>query len=153
MRDAGPDDVAAVRGLLHEYERLLGVDLGFQGFEEELASLPGDYDPSRGGALLVTDELDGCVALRRLDAETCELKRLFVHPAGRGSGRGRALLEAALARADELGYRRVRLDTLPSMEAAQALYRTVGFVEIPPYRPNPVPGATFWERATAPERD
>lgn len=150
MRDAQPADLDEIRALLRDYQRALGVDLGFQGFDAELAGLPGDYDPARGGALLCVEStrapfrLAGCVALRRLDAETCELKRLYVRPEARGSGLGSRLLDAALERARTLGYARVCLDTLPSMTAAQQLYRATGFVEIAPYRPNPVPGATFW---------
>jgi GNAT superfamily N-acetyltransferase len=137
-----------VRALLREYEAWTGVDLCFQGFEAELAGLPGDYDPARDGALLVLDgedSLAGCVGVRRLDATTCELKRLYLRPAARGGGRGRALLEAAVDRARTLGYRSMRLDTLPVMDAAQALYRARGFVEIAPYRENPVPGARYFE--------
>jgi GNAT superfamily N-acetyltransferase len=137
-----------VRALLREYEAWTGVDLCFQGFEAELAGLPGDYAPARDGALLVLDgedSLAGCVGVRRLDATTCELKRLYLRPAARGGGRGRALLEAAVDRARTLGYRSMRLDTLPVMDAAQALYRAQGFVEIAPYRENPVPGARYFE--------
>lgn len=148
MRDARPADIEPVRELLLEYEAWLGVDLCFQGFEEELTSLPGDYAPERGGALLVVDGPDGlvgCVGLRRLDEATCELKRLYVRPSARGGGLGRRLLEAAVERARAGGYRALRLDTLPQMGTAQALYRAAGFVEIAPYRANPVPGASFWE--------
>jgi GNAT superfamily N-acetyltransferase len=150
MRDATPADLDGVRELLREYEAWTGVDLCFQGFEEELAGLPGDYDPARDGALLVLDGDDGlvgCVGVRRIDDATCELKRLYLKAAARGGGRGRALLEAAVARARALGYRSMRLDTLPVMDAAQGLYRAAGFVEIPPYRQNPVPGARFFELA------
>lgn len=148
MRDAGPADLDGVRALLREYERWLGIDLCFQGFEEELAGLPGDYAPSHGGALLVLDGADGlagCVGVRRIEGSVCELKRLYVRPEARGGGRGRRLLEAAVARARTLGHRSMRLDTLPVMDAAQGLYRAAGFVEIPAYRPNPVPGARFFE--------
>jgi GNAT superfamily N-acetyltransferase len=137
-----------VRALLREYEAWTGVDLCFQGFEAELAGLPGDYAPARDGALLDLDgedSLAGCVGVRRLDATTCEQKRLYLRPAARGGGRGRALLEAAVDRARTLGYRSMRLDTLPVMDAAQALYRAQGFVEIAPYRENPVPGARYFE--------
>ncbi|HVV57446.1 MAG TPA: GNAT family N-acetyltransferase [Gaiellaceae bacterium] len=140
-----------MRDLLREYEAWTGVDLCFQGFEEELAGLPGDYDPTRDGALLVLDgedgRLAGCVGVRRIDETTCELKRLYLRPSARGGGRGRALLEAAVERARALGYRSMRLDTLPVMDAAQSLYRSRGFVEIPPYRENPVPGARCFELA------
>lgn len=148
MRDATPADLDGVRALLREYEAWTGVDLCFQGFEAELAGLPGDYDPRRGGALLVLDGDDGlagCVGVRRIDGTACELKRLYLRPSARGGGRGRALLEGAVDRARALGYRSMRLDTLPVMDAAQALYRARGFVEIEPYRENPVPGARYFE--------
>jgi carbonic anhydrase len=150
MRDATPADLEGVRSLLREYEAWLGIDLCFQGFEEELAGLPGDYDPARDGALIVLDGDDGlagCVGVRRLEGTTCELKRLYLRPSERGGGRGRLLLEAAIDRARALGYRSMRLDTLPVMDAAQGLYRAAGFVEIPSYRANPVPGARFFELA------
>ncbi len=150
MRDAGPADLDGVRALLREYEEWLGVDLCFQGFEDELAGLPGDYVAARGGALLVLDGdggLIGCVGVRRIDETTCELKRLYLRPGARGGGLGRRLLEAAVDRARTLGYRAMRLDTLPVMDAAQRLYRETGFVEIPAYRANPVPGARFFELA------
>ena len=142
---ASPDDVEAVRRLFVEYQESLGVDLCFQGFDRELAELPGDYVPP-AGCLLVARAEDGivaCVALRRLDLETCEMKRLYVRPTQRGLGLGRALAEAVIAEAREIGYRRMRLDTLPSMNEAQALYERLGFREIEPYTENPVPGARF----------
>ena len=142
-----PELVAAARRLFEEYAASLGFDLGFQGFEAELRGLPGAYAPP-GGVLLLLVEGEttlGCVALRRLDDEAAELKRLYLRPEARGGGRGRALTEAALREARGLGYRRVRLDTVPGMEAAQALYRTLGFREIAPYRENPIPGAAFLE--------
>ena len=131
----------------------LGIDLSFQGFEEEVRDLPGAYAPPPGSLLLALEEAKrcegaaalGCVAVRRLDAETAEMKRLYLRPAARGRGLGRSLAEAALAEARRLGYRRLRLDTLPGMEAAQAIYRELGFREIAPYRANPVPGARFLE--------
>jgi len=140
---ADADDVELVRTLFREYADALGVDLSFQGFEEELAALPGGYD-----AVLVArlgDEPAGCVGVRPLDAGICEMKRLYVRPVARGSGLGRALAEAVVARARDLGYARMRLDTLPQMGAAQELYRSLGFVEIPPYRHNPVSGTTYLE--------
>jgi len=137
------DDVELVRTLFHEYADSLGVDLSFQGFEEEAVALPGGYD-----ALLVATvdgEAAGCVGVRPLEEGVCEMKRLYLRPAARGSGLGRALAEAAIARARALGYDRMRLDTLPSMGAARALYRSLGFVEIAPYRHNPVDGTAFLE--------
>lgn len=135
------------RRLIREYAASLPFDLAFQGFDAELAALPGDYAPPHG-VLLVAREGErslGCVALRPLAPGTAELKRLWVRPEARGSGAGRRLVEAALAYGRSSGYARVRLDTTPGMEAAQALYRSLGFVEIPPYRPNPVAGTTYLE--------
>lgn len=139
------EDVAGVRGLFVEYQEALGVDLCFQGFDRELAELPGDYVPP-GGRLLVArkrGELVACVALRQLDPQTCEMKRLYVRPAHRGAGLGRALAEAVIAEAKRIGYARLRLDTLPSMTEAAALYERLGFRETEPYYENPVPGARF----------
>ena len=132
----GPERVETARLLFEEYAASLGFDLAFQGWSQELASLPGAYAPP-GGALLLLVEGEralGCVALRRLDAETAEMKRLYLRPEGRGRGLGSSLAQAALAEARRLGYRRVRLDTVPGMEAAQAIYRTLGFQ---PDRPLP----------------
>jgi putative acetyltransferase len=133
---ADADDVELVRTLFREYADSLGVDLSFQDFAAELAALPGGYD-----VVLVArlgEEPSGCVGV-------CEMKRLFVRPSARGTGLGRTLAKAAIARARQLGYERMRLDTLPSMAAAQELYRSLGFVEIPPYRHNPVEGTTYLE--------
>ena len=127
-----------MRGFLREYADGLGVDLSFQDFESELADPLGFYE-------LVLLAEGGCVALRRIDELTCEMKRLYVRPAARSSGLGRRLAEAVIAEARARGYSRMLLDTLPEMAAAQALYRSVGFRETEPYRHNPVPGATFLE--------
>jgi len=137
-----------MRGLLRDYERSIGIDLCFQGFEGELEKLPGEYAAAVRGAFLVADNGDGlvgCVALRALSAEGCEMKRLYVDPPARGSGLGRELVESVLDRARSFGYRKMLLDTLPSMQTAQALYRRIGFVETRPYRHNPVPGVTYLE--------
>jgi ribosomal protein S18 acetylase RimI-like enzyme len=142
-----PDELRTVRALLREYETELGVDLGFQGFEQELAGLPGDYIAPRGALLVAEVEgaIAGCVALRPLDGNACEMKRLYARPAFRGRGVGRALAAAVIAEAKVIGYARMRLDTLPVMPEAQALYARIGFHEIPPYRENPVPGTRYLE--------
>lgn len=134
------DDVELVRTLFREYADSLGVDLSFQGFDDELAALPGGYD-----ALLVALPGLGCVGVRPHAQGICEMKRLYVRPQGRGLGLGRALAVAAIARARELGYERMRLDTLPMMGAAQELYVTLGFKDIDPYRHNPIAGSRFME--------
>ena len=142
-----PDELRTVRALLREYEAEMAIDLRFQGFEQELASLPGDYAPPRGALLVaeVDDAIAGCVALRPLDADACEMKRLYARPAFRGQGVGRALAAAVIVEARRIGYTRMRLDTLPVMIEAQALYQRLGFADIPPYRENPVPGVRYLE--------
>jgi ribosomal protein S18 acetylase RimI-like enzyme len=137
--------VAAARELFVEYQAWIGLDLCFQGFAEELGGLPGAYAPP-SGRLLVAKEgeaLLGCVALRALDGERCEMKRLWVRPAAQGRGIGRRLVAAVIAEATLIGYRVMCLDTLPSMEAALALYTSFGFRDIFPYRFNPVPDARY----------
>ncbi|HEY8106445.1 MAG TPA: GNAT family N-acetyltransferase [Gemmatimonadales bacterium] len=145
----GPAEIEVVRRLFEEYAAELGVDLGFQGFEEEVATLPGAYAQPRGALLLAwsADLPAGCAGVRPLGPDVCELKRLFVRPAYRGRGLARQLSMAVLAEARARDYRRIRLDTLPGMVEAQRLYRDLGFQEIAPYRANPVPGARFMELA------
>ena len=138
-----PDQIATAAALFREYAASLGVDLSFQQFDEELASLPGDYAPPLGRLLLAGD--DGCVALRPLDGDICEMKRLYVRPAARGTGLGRTLVLRIIEEARAIAYRRMRLDTLPSMTAAAAMYRTLGFREIEPYRFNPIHGTKYFE--------
>ncbi|HUW28750.1 MAG TPA: GNAT family N-acetyltransferase [Sulfuriferula sp.] len=135
----------AGKELIAEYAASLGIDLCFQNFTEELASLGEMYTPPDGCLLLaqMTNELVGCVAIRRCDASTCEMKRLYVRAKYQGQGAGRYLAEAAIKCAKRLGYTRMVLDTLSSMTAAQALYRSLGFKKISGYYPNPLSGAQF----------
>jgi len=137
-----------VRALFLEYAQSLGFSLCFQGFDEELRALPGIYAPPRGRLLLATEDGSpaGCVGLHEWDGPAAEMKRLYVRPAFRGRGLGRVLTDAALTDARALGYRSVRLDTIPSvMQSAIGLYRELGFREIAPYRENPIPGALYLE--------
>jgi putative acetyltransferase len=140
-------DIAEARRLLEQYEASLDVDLRYQGFEEELAGLPGAYAPPRGRLLLAVDGSApaGCVALRPLGDDVGEMKRLYVSPAARGRRVGRLLAETVIREARLIGYCRMRLDTLPSMKEALALYRALGFEEIAPYYASPVAGTRFLE--------
>jgi len=138
---------AGVRELFLEYQSDIGIDLAHQGFERTLAGLPGAYAPPGGRVLLgvVGDAFVGCVAVRPLERGISEMKRLYVRPSARGTGLGRKLALAIIEDARSLGYERMRLDTLGSMSAAIALYRSLGFVEIAPYTTNPLPGPKFFE--------
>lgn len=142
-------EVVAVASLFREYAATLGIDLGFQHFDKELASLPGEYVEPRGALLLarVGSQDAGCVGLRPLDGDACEMKRLYVRPAFRGLRLGEMLAHAVIDAARTRNYARLRLDTLPSMASARRLYARLGFVEIPPYRFNPVEGTSFMELA------
>lgn len=147
--DSAIELLASTRSLFTEYAASLGVDLCFQSFDQELAELPGNYGAPRGALAiaLVNGESAGCCALRPMDssdyANACEMKRLFVRPVFRGTGVGRALAEGIVEQARLLGYDCILLDTLNDMEAARALYEDLGFVEIPPYYFNPIPGAHY----------
>jgi ribosomal protein S18 acetylase RimI-like enzyme len=134
-----PADVAQVRELFAEYARIVDQPCCFVDFERELATLPGDYK------LFLAEGAAGCVALRYLDRDTAEMKRLYVRATHRGQGLGRALAEAAIGAARKAGCTRIVLDTLPTMRAAQALYRTLAFRPIAPYLKNPTPGALCFE--------
>jgi len=156
-----PLRIDTIRELFREYAESLSFNLCFQGFEQELAGLPGEYAPWSGMLLLalLNDEPAGCVALRKFgthsaseddeilaELEVCEMKRLYVRPQFRGIGVGRELVDAILKCAAAIGYRRMRLDTVPSeMGTAVEMYLRLGFVEIAPYRENPVPGAKYLE--------
>ena len=142
-------ELASVAAVFREYAASLDVDLCFQNFDAEIASLPGEYAPPGGQLLLayVDGELAGCGALRRFadadDANACEMKRLYVRPAYRRFGLGRLLAQALLDEARRAGYSAMLLDTLDDMEAARELYASLGFVEIPPYYFNPIAGAHY----------
>jgi putative acetyltransferase len=140
--------VEQVRELFLEYARSLGFSLCFQNFDQELANLPGDYSPPYGKLLLAEfeGELAGCVALHKLENEICEMKRLYLRPQFRGKGLGRALATRIIAEARDLGYSRLRLDTVESaMQDAVAMYLKLGFRKIDPYCANPMPSALYLE--------
>ena len=144
-----PEELNAVRGLMREYAQAIGVDFCFQGFDAEVAALPGEYRAPRDALLTahVAADLAGCCALRPLDnvdyPNACEMKRLYVRGDYRGRGVGRLLVEAILDAARQAGYASVLLDTLSDMETARALYGDLGFEEIAPYYHNPIPGAHY----------
>jgi putative acetyltransferase len=144
-----PELLAATRAIFREYAASLDVDLCFQGFEAELANLPGDYSAPSGQLLLalVDDNLAGCGAFRQLTdadyANACEMKRLYVRPAFRRFGLGRLMAQRLLDDARRAGYSHMLLDTLDDMESARELYATLGFENVPPYYYNPIPGAHY----------
>lgn len=144
------DDLDAARLLFRAYAASLPIDLGYQDFASELATLPGKYAPPAGALLLARDRAGsaiGCVGVRPLHDEACEMKRLYVDPAARGLGLGRALMDAAIAEAIRLGYRELRLDTLPAMTAAIAMYRAAGFEPMAPYYDGAPEGTLFLARS------
>ncbi len=148
MQAESAAQITQARELFLEYAKSLNFDLCFQNFDKELAGLPGDYAPPEGRLLLAEyrGQLAGCVALHKLGANICEMKRLYSRPQFRGKGLGRALAEQVIAEARSIGYRRMRLDTVePVMKDAVALYRRFGFQEIAPYRVNPIAGTLYME--------
>jgi ribosomal protein S18 acetylase RimI-like enzyme len=149
-----PADFELIRILFEEYAASLGVELGFQQFEEEIASLPGKYSPP-GGCILISwvgPEPAGCVAMRPWSEKDCEMKRLYIRDAFRGEGLGKQMIAEIVCRAAQAGYERMLLDTLPSMRTAQLLYRSFGFQEIEAYRPNPIPGTRYFALQRRPSR-
>lgn len=143
-----PTQITQARELFLEYAQSLGFSLCFQNFDEELANLPGDYVPPEGRLLIAEyeDQPAGCVALHRFEPGICEMKRLYLRPQFRGKGLGRVLADRIISEARGIGYRRMRLDTvLPIMKDGVAMYRSMGFKEIPPYCANPIAGAMYME--------
>ena len=136
-----------VKALFFEYAESLEFSLGFQDFEEEIADMPGEYAPPDGCILMAYsgENVAGCVALRKLEDDICEMKRLYVRPGFRGLGIGESLSEKIIDEARRIGYKKMRLDTLPSMKEAVSIYKDLGFNVIPPYRFNPFDGALFME--------
>ncbi|MDP9159183.1 MAG: GNAT family N-acetyltransferase [Acidobacteriota bacterium] len=143
-----PSLIPIARELFLEYANSLDFSLSFQSFNEELASLPGEYAPPRGFILLALkdSEAAGCVAMRPLDSSVAEMKRLYVRQRYQGSRIGRMLVSELVERATRIGYRKIRLDTVPSMKAAINLYLSMGFYPIAPYRENPIPGTAYLEK-------
>jgi putative acetyltransferase len=149
IRQAESDeDIQLARSLFKEYEAAIQVNLCFQSFDQELANLPGDYAPPTGRLLLayIDEQPVGCIALRKKTESICEMKRLFLRPEARGKHVGRKLVETIIDEARAIGYRQMRLDTmLGRMDTAIAIYRSVGFEEIPPYYDTPVDSTLFME--------
>ena len=142
---AQSEDLAAIREMLTEYAAWVAVDLAFQQFAHEVQGLPGDYQPPSGCLLIarIADHPAGMVALRRMDADRCEMKRLYVRPEARGAGVGRRLAERVIAEARARGYQEMLLDTLPVMQDAQRMYVALGFRDIAPYYESPIPGTRY----------
>ncbi|NIP26265.1 MAG: GNAT family N-acetyltransferase [Phycisphaerae bacterium] len=145
------ENLEFTKTLFEEYAGSLDFDLDFQNFDKESADFPGDYVPPKGCLFLAKneDKIAGCVALRELSEGVCEMKRLYVKPQFRGLGIGKILAEAVIQEARKIGYTCMRLDTAPSMQAARALYISLGFKKISPYRYNPIEGAVFMELSLA----
>ncbi|MGB9721631.1 MAG: GNAT family N-acetyltransferase [bacterium] len=141
------EQISIVRELFKEYASGLGFDLCFQNFDKELAELPGDYASPDGRLILAVNDgkIAGCVALRKLAVNICEMKRLYVKPEFRGMGIGKKLVKFIIDEAKKIGYSYMKLDTVPAMKEAIALYRSMGFYEIEAYRENPIEGAKFME--------
>jgi ribosomal protein S18 acetylase RimI-like enzyme len=143
-----PEDLDVVRAMFREYAESLAIDLSFQDFESEVANLPGKFAAPHGRVLLARNngQVIGCIAMRPLNGAACEMKRLYIRPSGRGQQVGKQLAAMICQIAKEAGYARIRLDTLPGMQAAQRLYASLGFKPIAAYVFNPVAGAIFMER-------
>jgi GNAT superfamily N-acetyltransferase len=145
IRPSTPSDIPDVRAMLREYVNWIGLDLAFQGIDDELAGLPGDYAPPRGALLVASDRdlLVAMIGLRPLGGNVGEMKRLFVRPAARGQGLAKQLIARLLDEARRLNYEEIRLDTLPMMGDAQTLYVSIGFHDIEPYYETPIAGTRF----------
>ena len=141
------EDICHIRALFLDYSNSLGFELDFQHFDSEVENLPGEYSPPDGCLLLAhcDGELAGCIAMRKISGDICEMKRLYVRPSFRSKGVGRLLSESLIERARDHGYKSMRLDTLESMKEATSLYRSLGFADTDPYRYNPLEGATYLE--------
>ncbi len=142
-----PEEIEQIRNLFREYAASLEFDLEFQDFAEELQTLPGSYARPEGELFLCEEDgvSIGCAALRRIDPDICELKRMYLKPEWRGKGLGKVIAFEVIKHAQELGYKKIRLDTIATMKEAIALYEKIGFKEIAPYRYNPIKGAKFME--------
>lgn len=146
IRPATSDDLPRIRELVREYVEWIALDLAFQEIDAEIDGLPGDYAPPRGVLLVACPESGepvAMIALRPLDEEVAEMKRLYVSPSARGQGLARALILRLLEEARALGYQEIRLDTLPMMNDAQGLYASLGFQDIAPYYDTPIAGTRF----------
>jgi len=148
-------EIEEIRSLFREYETFLDVDLCFQSFEEELAGLPGKYSRPSGDLLigLDGDRAVGCVGVRKLDDDVCEMKRLFVRTEARGTGLGKKLAHEIIVVAQKIGYSLMRLDTLDRLTEAMHLYELLGFRRTEPYYQNPLPGVVYWELELKGERN